>query len=1321
MFDASNKNCLKLVTIAFFLNLINTDLRADEYFPIVDSDLKVSLFAEDPLVRNPCALTFDSKGRLFVGMGPQYRKPKPETGGDSVWLMLDDDEDGKADRRIQFATGFNSIQGLAWNGSDLWIANAPDMTIVRDLDGDDVADEYVRLWTDLGNLEHGIHGLNFGPDGKLYMSKGNSKGLTHPPDRLAPRAFRKLWDVDSPDLPEAPPPRISDRKDYKKNFHNPNDDWGRQGGVLRCNADGTELEIYSYGFRNPWDITYDDGFNWLGTDNDQNIGDKIFSPFLGAHFGWGHSWSYDWVGENHLPTAPANGPFFEGSGTGVIYCGLKGYPEKYRGVFLINDWLRRKVYIYRPKWEGARMLPTKTKFDLLAHAGGGRSMGESRGRKFSPVDIEIGPDGAIFISSWGREYGLKLKDGKMANEGRIYRIWPKAYKPNLKRNNRWQLPVKERSLAELFKDLGSHLPAVQGLAQNELIRRGKSNSEVYSKLIKQIGDSQTSLRKSTWLLWTLARLKVSEKDSLAIDATFDALAKSSPSLSKRIQAIRILGYRGVSQSLVDLLIDREPRVRFETLLSIRSIAGKHTLSLDTKLIQKVVDLLAVEKDRLAYYACWGALIELLNKEQRIKLLEDRRPQVRRGALLSLLEKDELSSVQVQSFASDPDPKTQELAKRFLAGKSKAIIKGPPLRPANRVIAGVGAVRPPAHFIRHIESVKGPDALYTASLLYPGVRVYNDRSYALKDVPDELLGDVFIQTSNDDGDRREVSLKLTLSVASEIYVAHDVRLAQKPAWLKTFEKTKISVTTDDAPFLLYKKSFPKGTVHIGPNRDDAGQGGSSNYFVIVQPRLVSEKEEATSIASAQKALSVGNKKRGRDLFLSKRGAGCNNCHRMEGLGNNYAPDLSEIRKRATQEFLVESILKPSQKITEGFVTQVVTTKTGTIIQGIIIQETGRSVSLAQVGGELIHIPKDLILLRESSEESAMPDFSTLLSAQDVADVVAYLYSEVPKQKAESSKPVDQKVSKPKITVQKTANVGTPSKRIDQRPGIRFIKEKGKLVIVIDGWVAATYQYEHPKTKRPFFANLYSLSDKPIKVSRNFPPIEGKDVMDHGSYHPGIWLAFGDIGGADVWRMKAQVKQVDLSEVKAGKNRASFKVKNHYLKGGALICEEECTYSIVRTPMGYWIGYDSQFSSKNQDFYFGDQEEMGLGIRIASSITVKNGGAMFNSVGGIDEKGTWGKAADWLDYYGTIDGREVGMMLMGHPGNFRRPWFHSRNYGACVLNPFGRKAMKQGAVSKIVVKKKDSFRFRVAVFIHDKKQGEKLDREAVFKSYIKSTQE
>ena len=197
---------MKTVVFSLLFFSFAASLLANEDFPIVPDDLNVALYARDPLVRNPCAITFDAKGRLCVGMGPQYRAPAPDTPGDSVWILIDADGDGVADQRKRFATGFNSIQGLAWKGEWLWIANAPELTRVRDTDGDDVADEYIRVYTDLGNLEHGLHGLNFGPDGRLYMSKGNSKGLTVLPDRLAPAPFRELWGVDVP--PGTPEPLV---------------------------------------------------------------------------------------------------------------------------------------------------------------------------------------------------------------------------------------------------------------------------------------------------------------------------------------------------------------------------------------------------------------------------------------------------------------------------------------------------------------------------------------------------------------------------------------------------------------------------------------------------------------------------------------------------------------------------------------------------------------------------------------------------------------------------------------------------------------------------------------------------------------------------------------------------------------------------------------------------------------------------------------------------------------------------------------------------------------------------------------------------------
>ena len=109
---------MRLLPLIF---LLSTLAAAPADFTMVPDDLEVKLFAREPLVRNPCAITFDAKGRLCVGMGPQYRTPKLETAGDSVWILLDENHDGVADGRKRFATGFNSIQGLAWRNGRLWV------------------------------------------------------------------------------------------------------------------------------------------------------------------------------------------------------------------------------------------------------------------------------------------------------------------------------------------------------------------------------------------------------------------------------------------------------------------------------------------------------------------------------------------------------------------------------------------------------------------------------------------------------------------------------------------------------------------------------------------------------------------------------------------------------------------------------------------------------------------------------------------------------------------------------------------------------------------------------------------------------------------------------------------------------------------------------------------------------------------------------------------------------------------------------------------------------------------------------------------------
>ena len=1221
-------------------------LLAQKDFPIVPEDFQVSLFARDPIIRNPCAITFDAKGRLCVGMGPQYRSPKPDTKPDSVWIITDEDSDGKAEKRHQFATGFNSIQGMAWKGDWLWIANAPDLTRVRDTDGDDLADEYIRVFTDLGNLEHGLHGLNFGPDGRLYMSKGNSKGLTQLPDRLAPAPFRELWGVHVPLGTEEPKPRSFTSKDYQKNFHDPRDDWGISGGILRCDDDGSNLEIVSRGFRNPWDIAFDDHFNWLGTDNDQTHGDKIFTPFFGSHFGWGHAWSYDWKGDEHLPTSPSSGPLFEGSGAGVIYANHPGYPERYRDVFLINDWLNREVLIYKSRWDGAWRKSATTQLPVLAHAEGGRSMPLSKGRSFDPVDIEIGPDGAIWISSWGRQYGAHFEHNKLANEGRIYRLWPKEFSPAVKAE-------KATTVEALIGQLGSHLPIWRSNAQEELINRG---NKVKSQLLAALRNPKRTTAHETWLVWTLGRINPK--------SWFD----STP--NQLIQSIRLAAFNGrIDLKVLAALKNSNPQVRLAAVIALRELDQKNSS-------QSIIDLLAKESDRVVYYAAWGALMDLLPIPEQKRLLTDKRPQVRLAILLTLLEKDALSDKEIITLLDDIHPPVAQIAAKRLGGKHQHELRGRPLESEEELKHQAPLVTP------FSDITPSSGHLYRTALLQAGTRPYTDRGYRITKVPPELAGLAFLQTACSDADASSgTTVSLNLKYPSTVYFIDDARGEKLPIWARgKWKETPLIIEGDDPKKMkVYRADLPAGPLTLGSNRDDV-RARKGNYLLAAQPTLLSSDGKLATESTILPLLKEAGPARGHDLFFSPLGANCSSCHQVLGRGNNHAPDLSDIGSRADASTIIESIIKPSASIVEGFAAHQITTHAGKAHLGIILQETGRSVTLAQTGGSTIEISRKKIKARSTLSVSAMPEgFAAMLTSQQLADITAWM-----------------------LTLKKT-------KALQPANGVfQFHKKDNELQVILNEKQIASYLLDHPKISRRAFVNFKTPSG--IQVTRNFPARAPEDLDRNGKsiihpfMHPGLWMSFGWIDGNDYWRFTSPVVLEKFSEVPINNpGSACFETRDRYLAKDRkeTICIQDTRYHFQHVEEGILLHWDSKFYNDERDFTFGDQEESGLALRIASPLRVEGGkGRITNNRNEFNSSGTWGKKFRWIDYSGPINDKQAGILVIPHPENPRKSWSHSRDYGVLASNPFPKQPKeRREPYITTTVKKGEHYRLRYSILIHE----------------------
>jgi hypothetical protein len=296
-------------------------------------------------------------------------------------------------------------------------------------------------------------------------------------------------------------------------------------------------------------------------------------------------------------------------------------------------------------------------------------------------------------------------------------------------------------------------------------------------------------------------------------------------------------------------------------------------------------------------------------------------------------------------------------------------------------------------------------------------------------------------------------------------------------------------------------------------------------------------------------------------------------------------------------------------------------------------------------------------------------------------------------------------------------------------VEFTDDKqGTLAISIDGKLFADYVYQDNEILRPYFKSVHTPDGS--QITRTQPPDPEKDITDHPLFHPGIWLSFGNLNNSDYWRLAAKTKFVGFEQQprkteQGGKFRARFQYLDQK-DPKHVVCEELFTCQIVNHPVGTFLLWDSTFESP-EEFAFGDQEEMGLGIRMATTLRSESQprgsippgtGTILDAAGRKSGAEVWGQAAPWCDYSGTIDGQQVGATLFCHPDNFRPSWFHARDYGLLVANPFGRKAFKQGETSQVVVKAGKKLQLRYGILLH---AGNAPDLAAAYQDYITLTRD
>jgi hypothetical protein len=289
---------------------------------------------------------------------------------------------------------------------------------------------------------------------------------------------------------------------------------------------------------------------------------------------------------------------------------------------------------------------------------------------------------------------------------------------------------------------------------------------------------------------------------------------------------------------------------------------------------------------------------------------------------------------------------------------------------------------------------------------------------------------------------------------------------------------------------------------------------------------------------------------------------------------------------------------------------------------------------------------------------------------------------------------------------------------KEPRVEFQSGEGRVLLRAGGEDVATYVYNDPAIPRPYFAQVKAPGG--IQVTRAHPPVDGRDPTDHAAFHPGLFMGFGDLSGADSWRLKARVRHEGFAERPwGGPGKGGFAVTNAYLAedGNRVLARETCRVSLFTRPAGTLLLWDSSFRAYKEPLVFGDQEEMGLGVRLATPLTVTRGGQITDSEGRKNEAQVRGQAPAWCDYSGVVDGRRAGVTLMPDPRNFRASWMHARDYGFLAANPFGRKSLTGGDVSRVVVRPGETLRLRYGVLLHSAPAEKPVDLRAAYRDFLR----
>ncbi len=504
-------------------------------------DFTLDVFAHEPDVMHPIAMTWDERGRLFVLITKDYPNERKDTGGSDYILICEDtNKDGKADKFTKFSDDLSIPTGLVFANGGIIVSQAPHMLFLQDTDGDDKADVKKILFSGFGtgDTHAGPSNLHYGFDNWIYGAVGYSgfKG--------------KVGKSDSLNFGQA---------------------------LFRFKPDASDMEIVAKTSNNTWGLGFNEAGDLFGSTANNSHGwySAIPNRYFGASKVDNGSRSTD-THKDMQPITPKvrQVDVFGGftAAAGFNFYTARAYPKKYwNSVAFVSEPTGHILHQNIMAKKGTDFEDVLG-FNLLAGAD----------EWVAPVFAEVGPDGAVWVADWysyiiqhnptpkgaengkGNAYQTPLRD---FTHGRLYRIaWKNApaYSPlSLSKNRPDELVATLKNTNMLWR---SH-------AQRLLVERG--NKDVVAKLLELVNDkSVDEIGLNTAAIHALRTLQglgaVSDPQVLAAVT----LALKHPSNDVRKTAVQIMPRTSASaQSLlsVDALHDKDALVVLNTLLALSEI------------------------------------------------------------------------------------------------------------------------------------------------------------------------------------------------------------------------------------------------------------------------------------------------------------------------------------------------------------------------------------------------------------------------------------------------------------------------------------------------------------------------------------------------------------------------------------------------------------------------------------------------------------------------------------------------------------------------------------------------------------------------------